>query len=266
MKSNSEDTEGWKHRNYRFGRCRCFCRRSFAVDERSSASAEEEKYDRGNRRKKHHTVPLDCSETNANSTELRRKGREEKGENETKQLVGLQLVAYNERAESVGSLIAIFTASSNYWVNTRNPRVNTSFEREKEKREKGGAVGPLVRISDAGVARTKEISSLRFSNIIMRLFSSGFCLTLSVFFALSLFLSITTRDRKIVSNLLRSYYYVFIYLAYTRIVKNALSKMFVDDVRTNVCVCREGSSEMQSSETASLVCKLLRCTEDLIFF
>lgn len=107
---------------------------------------------------------LDCSETNANSTELRRKGREEKGEDETKQLVGLQLVAYNERAESVGSLIAIFTASSNYWVNTRNPRVNTSFEREKRK-EKGGAVGLLIRISDAGVARTKEISSLRFSNI-----------------------------------------------------------------------------------------------------
>lgn len=44
----------------------------------------------------------------------------------------------NERAESVGSLIAIFTASSNYWVNTRNPRVNTSFEREKKGGRKGG--------------------------------------------------------------------------------------------------------------------------------
>jgi len=67
---------------------------------------------------------------------------------------GPQLVAYNERAESVGSLIAIFTASSNYWANTRNPRVNISFEEKKEKEE---ILAPLdrLRISDAGVARTK---------------------------------------------------------------------------------------------------------------
>jgi len=45
---------------------------------------------------------------------------------------GSQLVAYNERAKSVGSLIAIFTASSNYWVNMKNPRVNISFEKKRE--------------------------------------------------------------------------------------------------------------------------------------
>lgn len=48
--------------------------------------------------------------------------------------LGSQLVAYNERAESVGSLIAIFTASSNYWVNTRNPRVNISLEKKARER------------------------------------------------------------------------------------------------------------------------------------
>jgi len=69
-----------------------------------------------------------CAADSARSTAQRGRGR---------RTVGPQLVAYNERAESVGSLIAIFTASSNYWVNTRNLRVNIyPFEKKRKKKRK----------------------------------------------------------------------------------------------------------------------------------
>lgn len=57
------------------------------------------------------------------------------------------------RAESVGSLIAVFTASSNYWVNTKNPRVNTSFFPPFPVAEGKQVPACRLRVNDAGVAR-----------------------------------------------------------------------------------------------------------------